>query len=273
MPCNIKIGDLFLDFELPDTNQKLVRLSDRARASEMDRRLKFNDGYPLIVMFYRGYFCPRDQQQMQMLVEFQKELKVNFGQIVSVSVEDSSVQAAFRAGLQANWPFLSDVDRTLVKKIDILDETEGEYAYCALPYCFVLKPDLTVYKIYDGWFFIGRPTLEELRQDLRAVMEELSYYSYNAYNTQHAKKLRIPQQEWSDGSPELGANGLEVREGFVKWFNYNAGNGVIQSMDQEVFFNFTAIPGEGYRTVKPGVKVKFELVKTDTGLSARNIQW
>jgi hypothetical protein len=34
----------------------------------------------------------------------------------------------------------------------------------------VLRPDLTMHKIYDGWFFVGRPTLEELRQDLREVM-------------------------------------------------------------------------------------------------------
>ena len=41
----------------------------------------------------------------------------------------------------------------------------------ALPYTFSLFPDLTIHRIYNGWWFVGRPTLEELRQDMRAIME------------------------------------------------------------------------------------------------------
>lgn len=272
MPCNVNVGDQFPDFELSDMNNKKVRLSNKTKPSEMDRRLQFLDGYPIIIMFYRGYFCPRDQQQMRMLVEFQSELKVNYCQMISISVEEPTVQAAFRSGLNASWSFVSDADRALIKQLDILDETEGEYAYRALPYTFVLKPNLEIYKIYNGWFFIGRPTLEELRQDLRSIMETMSYYSYEAYNTDHVKQLRIPQQAWAGGAPPLGSNGMEVREGIVNWFNYNSGNGMIKSGDKEVFFNFTAIPGEGYRTLKAGAEIKFELVSTETGLSARNIQ-
>jgi len=33
----------------------------------------------------------------------------------------------------------------------------------------VLEPGLVVYKIYNGYWFWGRPTLEDLRQDLRIV--------------------------------------------------------------------------------------------------------
>ncbi|MEO1052594.1 MAG: redoxin domain-containing protein [Bacteroidota bacterium] len=273
MPCNLTIGDTFPDLSLPDHTGRTIKLSKLTHYSQMDERLGFEDGYPLIVIFYRGFFCPRDQQQMRMLCEFQEELRVNFCKLVTISAEPSLVQAAFRGGLGANWPFLSDEDREVVKSLDILDETEGEYAYKALPYTFVLKPDLTIHNIYDGWFFVGRPTLEELRQDLRTVMSELSYYSYDVYNSDHARQLRIPQQEWLHGAPELGANGLPVLEGAVKMFNLNSGNGTILSDDgREVFFNFTAIPGEGYRTVKPGQRVAFELVETFTGLSARNVQ-
>ena len=41
----------------------------------------------------------------------------------------------------------------------------------ALPYTFSLAPDLTIHRVYNGWWFVGRPTLEELRQDMRAIME------------------------------------------------------------------------------------------------------
>ena len=272
MPCNLKVGEQFPDFTLKDHQGRMFQLSPLTKAPEYDRRLGFDDGYPAIVVFYRGFFCPRDQQQMRMLTEFQKELKVNFCKLIVVGVDKPQVQAAFRAGLGADWKFISDPDRTLIKEIDILDETEGEYAYRALPYTFVLNPDLSVHKIYNGWYFVGRPTLNELRVDLRAIMEKQSYYSYEAFNTDHATRLRIPQQNWANGAPMLGQSGLEVREGVVAEFNFNSGNGFITSQDDRIFFNFTAIPGEGYRTITPGTNVKFELVETKTGLSARNVQ-
>ncbi|MEO1652602.1 MAG: redoxin domain-containing protein [Bacteroidota bacterium] len=268
-----KTKDIFPDFELPDHNGKMRKLSRFTQGSEADRRYGIKDGYPVIVVFSRGFFCPRDQQQFRRLLDLQEELKVNFCQMVSVSADEVKVSAAFRAGLGANWTFFSDTERTLIKELDILDETEGEYAYRALPMTYVLKPSLEIYKIYNGWYFVGRPTLEELRQDLRAIMQEMDYYSYEAFNNEHVKKIRIPQQTWLD-TPALGDAGLPVHVGKVTQFDLRTGNGYIQAADLEtpVFFNFTAIPGEGYRTLRVGTLVKFELVETHTGLSARQVQ-
>ena len=41
----------------------------------------------------------------------------------------------------------------------------------AVPYTFSLAPDLTIHRVYNGWWYVGRPTLEELRQDFRALMQ------------------------------------------------------------------------------------------------------
>lgn len=156
---------------------------------------------------------------------------------------------------------------------DANDETEGEYAYRAQPYTFVLRPDLTIHKIYNGWFFVGRPTLEELRLNLREIMETLSNYSYESYDTLEAIKIRIPQQEWANGSQILGVNGLPVAQGVVRNFDLQTGNGIIATdIGEDVFFNFTAIPGEGYRTIQPATLVRFEVITGKSGLSARNIQ-
>ncbi len=38
-----------------------------------------------------------------------------------------------------------------------------------IPHVIVLEPHLVIYKIYNGYWYFGRPTLEELRQDLRVV--------------------------------------------------------------------------------------------------------
>ena len=41
-----------------------------------------------------------------------------------------------------------------------------------IPHVIVLEPGLVVYKIYNGYWFFGRPTMEDLRQDLRAVTKK-----------------------------------------------------------------------------------------------------
>ena len=101
MTTNLRIGDVFPDFELPDHRKKPCRLSGYVEPSPMAEKLGSTDGYPLILIFGRGFFCPRDQQHMRQLVEFQSELAVNFGKLVTVSAEAPLVGAAFRAGLGA----------------------------------------------------------------------------------------------------------------------------------------------------------------------------
>src|ERR671915_1672956 len=120
MTINLHAGDAFPDFELPDHRNQRRRLSRYTKPSPLDERLGFDDGYPLIVVFGRGFFCPRDQQQMRQLVQFQPELAVNYGKLVTVSADPPIAQAAFRAGLGADWPFLSDERREIIKRINIL---------------------------------------------------------------------------------------------------------------------------------------------------------
>jgi cold shock CspA family protein/peroxiredoxin len=273
MTSRLRVGDTFPDFELPDHRQRPRRLSSYTMPSPLDEKLGFDDGYPLILVFGRGFFCPRDQEQMRGLVRFQSELAINYCKLVTVSADAPMVGAAFRAGLGAEWPFLSDEEREVIRRTNILDETEGEYARTAQPYTFVLRPDLTVHRIYDGWFFVGRPTLEELRRDLREIMETRKDFRHEVYDTPEVKSIRIPQQEWEGGPPPLGANGLEVARGVVSSFDVSAGVGWISTdAPDDVFFSFTAIPGEGYRTLRPGTHVSFELVENETGPTARNIR-
>ncbi|MFQ5682318.1 MAG: redoxin domain-containing protein [Candidatus Binatia bacterium] len=109
--------------------------------------------------------------QLRPLVEFQKELAVNYCKLAVVSVDPPEVNAAFRAGLGASFPFLSDKDRTVVTRLDMI-ETSKSHGVTATPYTFCLMPDLTVHNLYCGYWHVGRPTLEELRQDLRAMMKK-----------------------------------------------------------------------------------------------------
>ena len=61
-------------------------------------------------------------------------------------------------------------------------------------------------------------------------------------------------------------------QGTVKWFNASKGFGFIQRMTgEDVFVHFSAIEGDGYRSLEDGVAVKFEVVKGPKGLQAANV--
>ena len=56
------------------------------------------------------------------------------------------------------------------KDLDIAEYTDPDHNPM-IPHTLVLEPGLRVYKIYNGYWFFGRPTVEELRLDLRAVLQ------------------------------------------------------------------------------------------------------
>jgi hypothetical protein len=87
-----------------------------------------------------------------------------------ISTDAAEVSGGLRAGLGATFTFLSDHDRRAVTELDIVDETDPNHPRIAYPWSFSVVPALFIHKVYDGGWFVGRPTVEELRQDLRALM-------------------------------------------------------------------------------------------------------
>jgi CspA family cold shock protein len=64
-----------------------------------------------------------------------------------------------------------------------------------------------------------------------------------------------------------------VAEGQVKWFNEKKGYGFIQQDDgKDLFVHFSAIQGDGFRTLKEGKRVTFEIEETSKGPKAKNVQ-
>jgi CspA family cold shock protein len=60
--------------------------------------------------------------------------------------------------------------------------------------------------------------------------------------------------------------------GTVKWFNGAKGYGFLaQENGQDVFVHFSAIQGEGYRTLQEGQKVEFSIEQGPKGLQAVNV--
>jgi len=58
----------------------------------------------------------------------------------------------------------------------------------------------------------------------------------------------------------------------VKWFNDEKGFGFLEYEDgKDIFIHYSSIISKGYKTLKEGDIVSFELVETDKGYQAKNV--
>lgn len=148
------------DLDLPDHDGRTRRLSELA------------GGDPLVLCFSRGWWCPKEQTYLRGLVRLQDEFEVAYARIVVVSVDPPPVQAAFRAGLGARFAFLSDHERRWLDRLDLLETTDTVH-HPYRPVVLSLFPDLIVHAAYQGYWYLGRPTMEELRRDMRTISRSI----------------------------------------------------------------------------------------------------
>ncbi|MGE8204255.1 cold-shock protein CspD [Heyndrickxia sp. NPDC080065] len=63
-----------------------------------------------------------------------------------------------------------------------------------------------------------------------------------------------------------------MQNGKVKWFNNEKGYGFIEvEGGDDVFVHFTAIQGEGFKSLEEGQEVSFEIVEGNRGPQAANV--
>ena len=111
--------------------------------------------------------------------QLQPEFRVNYCKLITVSVDDRMNTNEVRDALGADWPFLMDPDRRLLHELQMTDTTDKAHGEVYIPYTFILDRDRSIYKIYNGWWFVGRPTSEEIRMDLRALMSRRPDWVYS----------------------------------------------------------------------------------------------
>jgi len=150
----------FPDVDLPDHTGRPRMLSEIA------------GGDPVTLITSRGWWCPKEQRYLRELVHLQDEFEVAYTKLVVVSVDPPEVQSAFRAGLGARFVFLSDGDRRWLDRL-ALRETTDTVHHPYRPAAFTLFPDLRVHRAYNGYWYWGRPTMEEIRQDMRAISQQI----------------------------------------------------------------------------------------------------
>lgn len=61
-------------------------------------------------------------------------------------------------------------------------------------------------------------------------------------------------------------------QGKIKKFNKEKGYGFIKlADDKDVFFHYSELKMDGFKTIEEGEEVEFDMVESDRGLQARNI--
>jgi peroxiredoxin len=160
MRPDIVPGATFPDYELPDQTKTMRKLSE----------IQGDD--PLILTLARGHYCPKEHQQHQQLAAFYPQINVSYTAIATISTDDHHSSLQFRNSVGAQWPFLEDPGRIVQKDLDIKEYTDPENDPM-IPHTLVLKPGLVVHKIYNGYWYWGRPSVANLHDDLREVTREI----------------------------------------------------------------------------------------------------
>jgi peroxiredoxin len=186
-------GKPFPDIRLPETTGAELALSEIAKQQ------------PLVLAFVRGWWCPKEQVRLRGLVEMQEEIQREYGKIAAVTVDEPYVNGAFRAGVGADFPFLSDTDRRVATELDLIELTD-EWHVPFLPFTFVLDAHLRIERVWCGFWYWGNPTPDELRLTLREI-------------TKREQPSYDPQRVWREGGSAPIDAGID---GDVIWIRENS---------------------------------------------------
>jgi peroxiredoxin len=106
------------------------------------------------------------------LAAFYPQVAVAYTKIVTISTDNILDINHLRSSTGAQWTFLADPARKVQQDLDIQEYTDPHHDPM-IPHTFVLEPGLVISKIYNGYWYWGRPSTEDLRQDLREVFSKV----------------------------------------------------------------------------------------------------
>jgi peroxiredoxin len=159
MRGDIEPGATFPDYELADHAGKRRRLSE------------LQGGNAMVLHLSRGGYDPKEHRFLRHLVDAYADFKVAYTRVVVISTDDQLNTNEFRDALGAEWPFLSDPERLVQQDLDIKEFTDPHDPM--IPHTFVLEPGLRIFRIYNGYWYWGRPSISELHADLRELFRKI----------------------------------------------------------------------------------------------------
>jgi peroxiredoxin len=157
---NIRVGDTLPDFELPDENGELHRLSELQRDNVM------------VLLLGRGEHCPRERQHQREMLKFYEWCSVAFTELVTVLPNDFHDVYKLKISTGAHWTWLADRELEVQRTLDIREYTDPIHD-ANVPHALLLSPGLKIESVYVGYWFWGRPSIYRLWDDLTALFRKL----------------------------------------------------------------------------------------------------
>jgi peroxiredoxin len=154
-------GRTFPDYVLPDHTQTPRRLSALQ-----------GEGDPMLVVLIRGFFCPKDREQLKELTRFYPQLVVGSCRLVVITTDDWHTTNNLRQQLDAHYPFLYDEKKQVRDDLDIHEYTDPRH-HPMVPHTFLLGPGLKIHRIWNGYYYWGRPSTAELHAELRELTRSI----------------------------------------------------------------------------------------------------
>src|SRR6476646_493774 len=124
---NISVGMTLPDFELPDQDGTLRKLSDLQGDNAM------------VLMLGRGEHCPRERQHQREMVQFHGWSLVAFTQLVTILPNNQHDVYRLKISSGASWTFLADEDLEVRNALDIGEYTDDHHA-ANVPHTVLLQP-------------------------------------------------------------------------------------------------------------------------------------
>ncbi|AWP73960.1 peroxiredoxin-like family protein [Bordetella bronchiseptica] len=160
MKPDIAPGRRLADYVLPDHTKTPRRLS----------ALQGDD--PMLLVLIRGFFCPKDREQLKALTRFHPQLVVGNCRLVVITTDDWHTTNNLRQQLGAHYPFLYDEEKRVRDDLDILEYTDPQHEPM-VPHTLLLAPGLEIRRIWNGYYYWGRPSTAELHDALREVTRDI----------------------------------------------------------------------------------------------------
>ena len=161
MSKNLEPGTTIPDFELPDENGVAHRLSE----------LQGDD--VLVLHLSRGEHCPRERMFHRELLRFHEWCSLAFTELVSILPNGPHDVFKLKIGTGAHWTFLSDEALEVQRHFDVNEYTDVHHDNAGVPHTLILSPGLRIEKVYVGYWFWGRPSMETLWRDLGEVFARI----------------------------------------------------------------------------------------------------
>ena len=159
---DLKPGDTFPDFQLPDENGVMHRLSEL----QGDR--------PMVLLLGRGEHCPRERQHQREMLKFYEWCATAVTEMVTIVPNNRHDTLKLRMTTGAHWTFLADENYEVQETLAIREYVDDRHP-ASVPHTVVLAPGLIIDKIYVGFWFWGRPSAYDLWDDLRELRKRVNF--------------------------------------------------------------------------------------------------